>query len=39
VLHRLPGLRAETQHLLVLLVGALHTLVCAGTPRLPNPNP
>jgi hypothetical protein len=34
VLHRLPGLRAETQHLLVLLVGALHTLVCAGKSQL-----
>ena len=37
VLHRLPGLRAETQHLLVLLVGALHTLVCAGKSQLMEP--
>jgi len=34
VLHRLPALRAETQHLLVLLVGAVHTLVCAGKSQL-----
>jgi len=34
MLHRLPALRPESQHVLALLVGAMHTLVCAGKSQL-----
>ena len=34
LLHRLPALRPESQHVLALLVGAMHTLVCAGKSQL-----
>ena len=34
VLNRAPALRPEMQHLLVLAVGAMHTLVCARKAQL-----
>ena len=34
VLHRLPSLRPELQHLLIVAVGAAHTLLCAGKSQL-----
>ena len=34
MLHKVPAMRPELHHVLIILAGALHTLLCAGKSQL-----